>query len=135
VSRLGCWFAGCCYWQPTHLPWAVKFQNPHTLARPVDGPLHPTQIYAFLIGLAIFSAVMQLRKKETFQGEVMVVCLMLVSGAKMFLVLFRGDVYAPVFLSALFICAFSLILYLKHKVKQMINKTKDAESARTFLEL
>ncbi|GEM_PF-594259 len=118
VSRLGCWFAGCCYGRPTDLPWAVKFQNPHTLARPFDVPLHPTQIYAFLIGLAIFTAVMQLRKRQTFQGEVMLACFMLISGARMFLDLFRGDVYAPMFLLTLFICAFSLILYLNHKVKQ-----------------
>ena len=118
ASRLGCWFAGCCYGRPTDLPWAVRFQNPHTLARPINVPLHPTQIYAFLIGLAVFAIVMQLRERKTFQGEVMLACLILISGARMFLDLFRGDVCAPVFLPVLFIYVFSLALYLKHKVKQ-----------------
>ncbi len=43
-GRLGCFSAGCCYGRPTHVPWAVVFKDPHSLA-PVGIPLHPTQLY------------------------------------------------------------------------------------------
>jgi phosphatidylglycerol:prolipoprotein diacylglycerol transferase len=52
-GRLGCFFAGCCYGAPSHLPWAVTFCNAETLA-PRGVPLHPTQLYEAVGSLAIF---------------------------------------------------------------------------------
>jgi len=121
VSRLGCWFAGCCYGRPSHLPWAVTFKNQPALSNVPDGPLHPTQLYAFLIGIAVFAALLQLRKRKTFEGEVMLMGLTLIAGARMFLDLFRGDVYAPMSVLALSVFLCSLILYVGHKSKQRRN--------------
>jgi phosphatidylglycerol:prolipoprotein diacylglycerol transferase len=47
VGRWGCFFNGCCYGQPTDLPWGVVFHD--NVAR------HPTQLYecAFHLGMAI----------------------------------------------------------------------------------
>src|SRR5882757_2259615 len=36
IGRWGCFCTGCCYGQPTELPWGVDFGN---------GVRHPTQIY------------------------------------------------------------------------------------------
>lgn len=39
IGRIGCFQAGCCYGQPTSLPWGVAFSS-------VDGQWrHPTQLY------------------------------------------------------------------------------------------
>ncbi|HPQ38936.1 MAG TPA: prolipoprotein diacylglyceryl transferase, partial [bacterium] len=43
-GRLGCFMAGCCYGEQCDLPWAVTFNDPHTLA-PRGVALHPTQLY------------------------------------------------------------------------------------------
>ncbi len=32
IGRLGCFMAGCCFGRECHLPWAVTFTNPDTLA-------------------------------------------------------------------------------------------------------
>jgi phosphatidylglycerol:prolipoprotein diacylglycerol transferase len=52
-GRIGCFLAGCCYGQPTSLPWGVNFG---------DGiPRHPTQLYEalFVLGLLIVSQTMK----------------------------------------------------------------------------
>ena len=53
IGRLGCFAAGCCWGRPTHLPWAVTFNNTDaTTGVPLGVPLHPTQLYeAFAEGL------------------------------------------------------------------------------------
>ncbi len=38
IGRLGCFLNGCCYGEPTSLPWAVAFPNEGILR-------HPTQLY------------------------------------------------------------------------------------------
>jgi len=48
IGRIGCFSAGCCWGIPTHVRWAVTFQNPqaHDLTGvPLGIPLHPTQLY------------------------------------------------------------------------------------------
>ena len=56
IGRLGCFLAGCCYGQPTELPWGVRF--PAGGLPPSDVDLHPTQLYEFaatslMIGLLL----------------------------------------------------------------------------------
>ena len=55
VSRLGCFFAGCCYGialaEPTW--YSVLYSNPNSLA-PLHTFLHPTQLYSSLASLIIF---------------------------------------------------------------------------------
>ena len=42
TGRLGCFVAGCCFGQPTNLPWGIAFASAgDNLAR------HPTQLYEF----------------------------------------------------------------------------------------
>jgi phosphatidylglycerol---prolipoprotein diacylglyceryl transferase len=46
IGRIGCFLNGCCYGQPTKLPWAINFG---------DGIMrHPTQLYESLFMLAMF---------------------------------------------------------------------------------
>ena len=49
IGRLGCFAAGCCYGNPTSLPWAVTYTNPDANGAPLNTPVHPTQIYEFVL--------------------------------------------------------------------------------------
>jgi phosphatidylglycerol:prolipoprotein diacylglycerol transferase len=78
IGRLGCFAAGCCWGKPTHLPWAVTFNNENaTTGVPLGIPLHPTQLYeAFAEGL-ICLALLHRMKREYRDGTVIGLYLLL----------------------------------------------------------
>ncbi len=91
ISRLGCFFAGCCYGSVTTFPWSVIYTDPASDA-PLNICLHPTQLYSSITLLFIFVAmyfVLQhlLRKP----GQLMTVYLMLTSAERFAVDFFRGD--------------------------------------------
>jgi len=90
-GRIGCFMAGCCYGKPTDLPWGVIFKHPQSLARPLDIPLHPTQLYASLSGLIIFFILMVVHTKKRFHGQVFLWFLILHSTSRLLIERFRGD--------------------------------------------
>lgn len=47
VSRIGCFFAGCCYGLPTSIPWNIASADCATR-------LHPTQLYSAALLFGIF---------------------------------------------------------------------------------
>lgn len=55
ISRIGCFFAGCCYGlsAPEGFPFAVTFTHPDSLA-PLNISLHPTQLYYTFFSLLLF---------------------------------------------------------------------------------
>ncbi len=94
VGRLGCFAAGCCYGKPTHLPWGVTFTNPLAQAwtgTPLGVPLHPTQIYEFIIELANFAFLWWLLKRRKFDGQVIGAYLFIYGVARFFLEFLRDD--------------------------------------------
>lgn len=54
IGRIGCNINGCCYGQPTSLPWAYVYMNPNTAA-PLGVAVHPTQLYELLWDLTVFA--------------------------------------------------------------------------------
>ena len=55
IGRLGCYFNGCCYGAPGQQAWCVAFPKG---SLPCESfaygtTLHPTQVYAFLMGLCL----------------------------------------------------------------------------------
>jgi phosphatidylglycerol:prolipoprotein diacylglycerol transferase len=56
VGRWGCFCNGCCYGQPTALPWGVDFLG--------DGPRHPTQIYESLFHLTMAGVLIALMRRD-----------------------------------------------------------------------
>jgi phosphatidylglycerol:prolipoprotein diacylglycerol transferase len=89
ITRIGCFLFGCDYGARTSLPWAVRFPGPNPLSPhgspawqhhvsryglPHDAvasfPVHPTQIYESLVGLALFGVLMLIRRHRTFSGQV-----------------------------------------------------------------
>jgi phosphatidylglycerol:prolipoprotein diacylglycerol transferase len=91
IGRIGCFMAGCCYGKPTDSICGVVFTHPHSLASPLNVPLHPTQIYASLSGFVIFLIVLVLYTKKKFEGQVFLWFLIMHSTARLALERFRGD--------------------------------------------
>lgn len=90
IGRIGCFMAGCCYGRPVEGGFGVVFTHLESLA-PRNIALYPTQIYASLLGVAIFVALYLLHKKKAFQGQVCLWFLILHSTARLFEERFRGD--------------------------------------------
>jgi phosphatidylglycerol:prolipoprotein diacylglycerol transferase len=63
-GRVGCFLNGCCYGRPTTLPWGVRFP-PDSFASLEfgDTPVHPSQLYFAITGLALFLATWALRTR------------------------------------------------------------------------
>ena len=93
-GRLGCFAAGCCYGKETHVPWAVTFKNPlanQLVGTPLNIPIHPTQIYEFLVELINFTVLWWLLKRKSFEGQVIGAYLFLYGVARFFLEFLRDD--------------------------------------------
>jgi len=55
-TRIGCFLNGCCFGEPSTLPWAIRFP-PECVAgaSPIGTQsLHPAQLYESVFGLALF---------------------------------------------------------------------------------
>jgi len=84
LTRIGCLLAGCCFGQPWEGPWAVRFPagSPAFEQQALQGllpagateslPVHPTQVYEALVGLALLSVVMAVRRRQKFPGQALV---------------------------------------------------------------
>lgn len=90
IGRIGCLMAGCCYGKPTDLPWGISFSHPHSLA-PMHISLHPTQLYASLIGFLIFGVLIILYQRKAFAGQVFLWFLILHSTGRLLVERYRGD--------------------------------------------
>lgn len=90
-GRLGCLFAGCCYGKVCDLPWAIQFNHPLTLARPIGVDLHPTQIYSSLNNLVIFIILMMLRRRMKFDGQLFWIYIILYGITRSIIETFRAD--------------------------------------------
>jgi phosphatidylglycerol:prolipoprotein diacylglycerol transferase len=105
ISRFGCFFAGCCYGQPTTLPWAITYTNQHSLA-PLHIALHPTQIYSAINMFAIFILLFYFNTYwHKYPGQTIGLYLMCMSVERFCIDFIRGDqeffATTPVFLQPL----------------------------------
>ncbi len=87
-GRIGCLFNGCCFGQPTHLPWAIRFPPGVT---PGDLPVHPTQIYEALLNLALAGGLAWFHKRRRFDGQLFALYLISYAFVRSFTEWFRGD--------------------------------------------
>jgi prolipoprotein diacylglyceryl transferase len=89
ITRMGCLLFGCDYGARSDLPWAIRFPGPNAMAPQGSPawshhvhafgldrgaawsyPVHPTQIYEALVGVALFGLLMLLRRYRRFSGQV-----------------------------------------------------------------
>ena len=115
IGRIGCFLNGDDYGALTRLPWAVVYP-PGTEAyaahlnrgwiapaAPVSLPIHPAQLYASLLGLAMFVVVANWRVREL--GDRLCLFLCLYGAARFSMEWLRGDfraVLGPLSLPQLF---------------------------------
>lgn len=91
ISRVGCFFAGCCYGAITNLPWAMTYTDPNTAA-PMHIPLHPTQLYsAIILGFIFLVMYLFLQKIIRRPGQLLMAYLMLSSAERFFVDFWRAD--------------------------------------------
>ena len=99
ISRIGCFFAGCCYGTPTDLPWGVTFT--HSLAdAPTDIALHPTQLYESAILFGIAAMVNLAHSRRRFVGQSLLVYFALYAVSRFVVEFVRGDASRGFFLES-----------------------------------
>lgn len=124
LSRLGCFAAGCCYGKPTSMPWGITFHNQYSLAKPLGVPLHPTQLYEFLIGMLIFLILFVYRKRKTFNGEILLLYLLMAPIMRIGLERFRANSNVLSLIITFAVFTVSSVLYYKYKRRSLpMNKS------------
>ncbi len=63
VGRWGCFCNGCCYGQPTSLPWGIDFGLPDHALR------HPTQVYESIFHLLMAAVLILLMRYRLLPGQ------------------------------------------------------------------
>ena len=92
ISRLGCFFAGCCYGQPTNLPWGVVYKHFDSLA-PLHVTIHPTQLYSSLFLACIFIIMLCFDRyyQHKKSGQMLALYIMLISLDRFLIDFLRDD--------------------------------------------
>jgi phosphatidylglycerol---prolipoprotein diacylglyceryl transferase len=92
-GRQGCFAAGCCWGEPTTLPWGVRFSDlGHQITGvPIDAHLHPTQLYESFAMLLVFVFLLYLHKRRQFPGQVILAYALLYSIIRFAIEFVRDD--------------------------------------------
>lgn len=99
ISRIGCFFAGCCYGLPSIAPWAVIYTDVESVA-PLYVCLHPAQLYSAIGLLLIFALlyfIVQYRCKKN--GQLVCWYIFLIGFERFLLEFWRGDRASDAFFS------------------------------------
>ncbi len=99
-GRIGCFFAGCCYGVPCHLPIAITFTNPHSIA-PTGIPLFPTQLTESGGEFLIFGILLLLRRYKKFDGQLFWLYVPLYATLRFIIEFYRGDAIRGVYFHGL----------------------------------
>jgi len=69
ITRIGCFFNGCCYGLPTDASWGMVFpqESPAGFIF-ANQAIHPTQLYSSLYGLVILGLLLFLERYKKFDG-------------------------------------------------------------------
>jgi len=92
-GRIGCFMAGCCYGKPVlnGKGWGVIFpDNPDSLA-PAGVALYPTQLLESGAEFFIFAILVYQTRQKKFDGQILLMYLILYSIVRSILEMFRGD--------------------------------------------
>lgn len=90
-GRIGCFLAGCCYGVPTESVFGVTYTHPACYADPKGVPLHPTQLYEAAYIFLVMVALLYMRKRRVFFGQLFLSYLILYALGRIVIEIFRGD--------------------------------------------
>jgi len=83
ITRIGCFLNGCCFGLACDWPWGVRFPADSAVAQLFpERALHPTQLYASLLGFAGFALLVWWDRRKPFDGAVFAAFLVLLPGAR-----------------------------------------------------
>ena len=93
VGRQGCFAAGCCWGEPTSMPWGVVFprEGHEVTGVPYGVHLHPTQLYESFFALLLFLFLWWLHRRKRFDGQVILLYGVLYAAARFAIEFFRDD--------------------------------------------
>ena len=91
-GRIGCFMAGCCYGHPTDTLFGVVFTDPLCQAKPLNIPLHPTQLYEAGFIFLLMTTLLILKARKKFDGQIFLIYLMVYAVGRAVIELFRGDI-------------------------------------------
>jgi phosphatidylglycerol---prolipoprotein diacylglyceryl transferase len=102
VTRLGCFFNGCCFGTPSEMPWAVVFplgSLAHqaqvaaglVATEQASRPVHPVQLYEFVAALGFFWVLWSHFPRRHFPGEVVAAFGLLYGTWRLFAETLRAD--------------------------------------------
>jgi phosphatidylglycerol:prolipoprotein diacylglycerol transferase len=91
IGRLGCFFGGCCFGRSCDLPWAITF--PEGVDAPAGIPIHPTQLYAVILGLMVTAIILVVQKFKVLKvaGQSFSLWLILHGISRLLVEQFRDD--------------------------------------------
>jgi len=132
TGRLGCFLAGCCYGVPhAHFP-SVTFTDPRALAKPLETPLHPTQLYSFTLIASLGLFLFWVKGKKQFHGQIFLIYLMIYAVGRGIIEIFRGDIQRGFIIEdvlshsqliALVMFGTAVYFYTKLKKTQQVERT------------
>lgn len=76
MSKIGCFFTGCCKGKPTNLPWAIYRKYDETR-------VHPAELYdcgAFIISLLVLFILKKLKVKDTIRMPISLMTYVILRG-------------------------------------------------------
>ncbi len=103
ITRVGCFLGGCDFGRPWDGPWAVQFPagSPASQEQVRQGllgvtaaaslPVHPTQAYESLVGLALLLMAIAVRRHQKAEGQVFLAVVVGYAVLRGALEVFRGD--------------------------------------------
>jgi phosphatidylglycerol:prolipoprotein diacylglycerol transferase len=132
IGRLGCFSAGCCWGKPTSSWIGVQFtaKANEVTGVPIDSPLVPTQLIEAGSNVLIFLVLVWLRKRRSFDGQIIFTYLMLYSIARFTIEFWRGDERGSVWLlsTSQFI---SVVLFLLGLGLTLYHRSRRPTAAKT----
>lgn len=102
IGRVGCLLAGCCFGEPTDLPWGAIYDEHSAAFRvqlaagligpdsPTALPVHPTQLYEALLALGVVVFVPRLRRLVHTPGSLLLAVLVALGAGRVLLETFRA---------------------------------------------
>jgi phosphatidylglycerol---prolipoprotein diacylglyceryl transferase len=135
LGRIGCFMAGCCYGKPTLTTFGVVFTDTRCQAEPLNTPLHPTQLYEAGFIFCILIALLVLKRRKQFEGQLFLLYLITYATGRGVLELFRGDLDRGFVIDnvlsnsqfiSLLIISVAIYFYVKLRRKANLSHTKPA---------
>lgn len=92
IGRIGCFLNGCCYGVPTESVFGVRFPENSLPYFAYKGlPVHPTQLYEFILNIFGFFFLWSIRKKIKYEGGVFLLYLIVYNCIRLMVSGLRGD--------------------------------------------